>query len=84
MPRIPIDRPRGADQVRTELNANLSNPLSTPLIGLEKAGRLTFQFANIDAVGARCKEGEADSQNDVGEKYVKFRVYAVEGVSHLS
>jgi hypothetical protein len=51
---------------------------------LEKAGRLTFQFANIDAVGARCKEGEADSQNDVGEKYVKFRVYAVEGVSHLS
>ena len=40
-----------------------------------------LQFANMDAVKAWRKEGEADLENDVGEKYARFRVYAVEGVT---
>ena len=40
-----------------------------------------LQFANMDAVKAWRNEGEADLENDVGEKYAKFRVYAVEGVT---
>lgn len=52
------------------------------LAGTEPPNRVVLlQFANIDAVKAWRKEGEADLENDVGEKYAKFRVYAVEGVS---
>jgi uncharacterized protein (DUF1330 family) len=52
------------------------------LAGTEPPNRVVLlQFANIDAVKAWRKEGEADLENDVGEKYAKFRVYAVEGMS---
>ena len=55
---------------------------TTSLAGTEPPNRVVLlQFANIDAVKAWRKEGEADLENDVGEKYAKFRVYAVEGVS---
>ena len=42
---------------------------------------MLLQFANMDAVKAWRNEGEADLENDVGEKYAKFRVYAVEGAT---
>ncbi len=49
--------------------------------GSEPPNRVVLlQFANMDAVKAWRKEGEADLENDVGEKYAKFRVYAIEGV----
>jgi uncharacterized protein (DUF1330 family) len=52
------------------------------LAGSEPPNRVVIlQFANMDAVTAWRKEGEADLENDVGEKYAKFRVYAVEGVA---
>ena len=52
------------------------------LAGTEPPNRVVLlQFANMDAVKEWRKEGEADLENDVGEKYAKFRVYAVEGVS---
>ena len=52
------------------------------LAGTEPPHRVVLlQFANMDAVKAWRKEGEADLENDVGEKYAKFRVYAVEGVA---
>ena len=52
------------------------------LAGTEPPNRVVLlQFANMDAVNAWRKEGEADLENDVGEKYAKFRVYAVEGLS---
>jgi uncharacterized protein (DUF1330 family) len=52
------------------------------LAGTEPPNRVVLlQFANMDAVKAWRKEGEADLENDVGEKYAKFRVYAVEGVA---
>jgi uncharacterized protein (DUF1330 family) len=52
------------------------------LAGNEPPNRVVLlQFANMDAVKAWRKEGEADLENDVGEKYAKFRVYAVEGVA---
>jgi uncharacterized protein (DUF1330 family) len=52
------------------------------LSGSEPPNRVVLlQFANMDAVKAWRKEGEADLENDVGEKYAKFRVYAVEGVT---
>jgi uncharacterized protein (DUF1330 family) len=50
--------------------------------GTEPPNRVVLlQFANMDAVKAWRKEGEADLENDVGEKYAKFRVYAMEGVA---
>jgi uncharacterized protein (DUF1330 family) len=52
------------------------------LSGSEPPNRVVIlQFANMDAVKAWRKEGEADLENDVGEKYAKFRVYAVEGIA---
>ena len=52
------------------------------LAGTEPPNRVVLlQFANMDAVKAWRNEGEADLENDVGEKYAKFRVYAVEGVT---
>ena len=52
------------------------------LAGTEPPNRVVLlQFANIDTVKAWRKEGEADLENDVGEKYAKFRVYAVEGAT---
>ena len=52
------------------------------LAGTEPPNRVVLlQFANMDAVKAWRNEGEADLENDVGEKYAKFRVYAVEGVA---
>ena len=52
------------------------------LAGTEPPNRVVLlQFANMDAVEDWQKEGEADLENDVGEKYAKFRVYAVEGLS---
>ena len=52
------------------------------LSGSEPPNRVVIlQFANMDAVRAWRKEGEADLENDVGEKYAKFRVYAVEGIA---
>jgi uncharacterized protein (DUF1330 family) len=52
------------------------------LTGSEPPNRVVLlQFANMDAVQARRKEGEADLENNVGEKYAKFRAYAVEGVA---
>ena len=52
------------------------------LAGTEPPNRVVLlQFANMDAVNAWRKEGEADLENDVGEKYTKFRVYAIEGIS---
>ena len=57
-----------------------TRPLS--LAGTEPPNRVVLlQFANMDAVEDWQKEGEADLENDVGEKYAKFRVYAVEGLS---
>ena len=50
------------------------------LSGSEPPNRVVLlQFANMDAVKAWRKEGEADLENDVGEKYATFRVYAMEG-----
>ena len=52
------------------------------LAGAEPPNRVVLlQFANMDAVKAWRKEGEADLENDVGEKYAKFRVYAIEGIA---
>ena len=52
------------------------------LSGGEPPNRVVIlQFANMDAVKAWRKEGEADLENDVGEKYAKFRIYAVEGAT---
>ena len=52
------------------------------LAGTEPPNRVVLlQFGNMDAVKAWRKEGEADLENDVGEKYAKFRGYAVEGVA---
>ena len=52
------------------------------LAGTEPPNRVVLlQFANMDAVKAWRNEGEADLENDVGEKYAKFRVYAAEGVA---
>jgi uncharacterized protein (DUF1330 family) len=52
------------------------------LSGSEPPNRVVIlQFANMDAVKAWRTEGEADLENDVGEKYAKFRVYAVEGAT---
>ena len=52
------------------------------LTGSEPPNRVVLlQFANMDAVQAWRKEGEADLENNVGEKYAKFRAYAVEGVA---
>jgi uncharacterized protein (DUF1330 family) len=52
------------------------------LSGSEPPNRVVIlQFANLDAVKAWRQEGEADLENDVGEKYAKFRVYAVEGIA---
>src|SRR6516162_6418795 len=52
------------------------------LAGTEPPNRVVLlQFANMDAVTAWRKEGEADLENDVGEKYAKFRVYAIEGIA---
>jgi uncharacterized protein (DUF1330 family) len=52
------------------------------LAGSEPPNRVVIlQFVNMEAVTAWRKEGEADLENDVGEKYAKFRVYAVEGVA---
>jgi uncharacterized protein (DUF1330 family) len=52
------------------------------LSGSEPPNRVVIlQFANMDAVKAWRQEGEADLENDVGEKYAKFRVYAVEGIA---
>jgi uncharacterized protein (DUF1330 family) len=52
------------------------------LAGTEPPNRVVLlQFANINTVKAWRKEGEADLENDVGEKYAKFRVYAVEGAT---
>jgi uncharacterized protein (DUF1330 family) len=48
------------------------------LAGTEPPNRVVLlQFANVKAWR---KEGAADLENDVGEKYAKFRVYAVEGI----
>ena len=52
------------------------------LTGSEPPNRVVLlQFANMDAVQAWRKEGEADLENNVGEKYAKFRAYEVEGVA---
>ena len=52
------------------------------LSGSEPPNRVVIlQFANMDAVKAWRTEGEADLENDVGEKYAKFRIYAVEGAT---
>src|SRR5262249_24376304 len=52
------------------------------LAGTEPPNRVVLlQFANMEAVKEWRKEGEADLENDVGEKYARFRVYAVDGVS---
>lgn len=52
------------------------------LAGTEPPNRVVLlQFPNMDAVKAWRKEGEADLENDVGEKYAEFRVYAVDGVA---
>jgi uncharacterized protein (DUF1330 family) len=52
------------------------------LSGSEPPNRVVIlQFANIDAVKAWRQEGEADLENNVGNKYASFRVYAVEGVT---
>ena len=56
--------------------------MTLSLSGSEPPNRVVLlQFANMDAVKAWRKEGEADLENDVGEKYAKFRVYAVEGAT---
>ena len=52
------------------------------LSGSEPPNRVVLlQFPNMDAITAWRKEGEADLENDVGEKYAKFRAYAIEGVT---
>ena len=52
------------------------------LSGSEPPNRVVLlQFANMDAIKAWRKEGEADLENDVGEKYARFRAYAIEGVA---
>jgi hypothetical protein len=44
------------------------------LAGTEPPNRVVLlQFGNMDAVKAWRQEGEADLENDVGEKYAKFR-----------
>ena len=52
------------------------------LAGTEPPNRVVIlQFANMDAVKAWREEGEADLENNVGNKYASFRVFAVEGVT---
>ena len=52
------------------------------LAGPEPPNRVVLlQFANMDVVTAWRKEGEADLETGVGEKYAKFRVYAIEGIA---
>jgi uncharacterized protein (DUF1330 family) len=52
------------------------------LSGSEPPNRVVIlQFANMDAIKAWRQEGEADLENNVGNKYAGFRVYAVEGVA---
>jgi uncharacterized protein (DUF1330 family) len=52
------------------------------LSGSEPPNRVVLlQFPNMDAITAWRKEGEADLENDVGEKYARFRAYAIEGVT---
>jgi uncharacterized protein (DUF1330 family) len=51
------------------------------LTGSEPANRVVvLQFANMDAIKAWREEGAADMENNVGNKYAKFRAFAVEGV----
>ena len=52
------------------------------LAGTEPPNRVVIlQFANMDAVKAWREEGEADLENNVGNKYASFRVFAVEGMA---
>ena len=52
------------------------------LAGTEPPNRVVIlQFENMDAVKAWREEGEADLENNVGNKYASFRVFAVEGAT---
>jgi uncharacterized protein (DUF1330 family) len=52
------------------------------LSGSEPPNRVVIlQFANMDAIKAWRQESEADLENNVGNKYASFRVYAVEAVA---
>ena len=52
------------------------------LAGTDPPNRVVIlQFANMDTVKAWREEGEADLENNVGNKYTSFRVFAVEGVT---
>jgi uncharacterized protein (DUF1330 family) len=52
------------------------------LAGSEPPDRVVIlQFENMDTVKAWREQGAADMENNVGNKYAKFRIYAVEGVT---
>jgi len=52
------------------------------LVGDEPPNRVVIiQFENMDAVKAWREQGAMDMENNVGNKYAKFRIYAVEGVT---
>ncbi len=52
------------------------------LSGAEPPNRVVIvQFANMDAVKEWRDQGAMDMENTVGNKYAKFRIYAVEGVT---
>jgi uncharacterized protein (DUF1330 family) len=51
------------------------------LVGSEPANRVVIlQFPNMDAVKKWQDEGAMDMENTIGNKYAKFRIFAVEGV----
>ena len=50
------------------------------LAGAEPANRVVIlQFPNMDAVKKWQDEGAMDMEDTVGNKYAKFRIFAVEG-----
>jgi uncharacterized protein (DUF1330 family) len=52
------------------------------LSGSEPPNRVVIvQFENMDAVKAWREQGAMDMENTVGNKYAKFRIYAVGGVT---
>ena len=72
-------RPAADRRQMPQLEAS-TRPRASPALSRPTAS-CSFNSRNIDAVKAWRQEGEADLENDVGEKYAKFRVYAVEGVA---
>ena len=78
--KAPAPKLRPQRRLLPHLAGGFNKTLS--LSGSEPPNRVVLlQFANMDAVKAWRKEGEADLENDVGEIYAKFRVYAAEGAT---